>query len=301
MREAATPAECLVDSRCELGESPLWLADGTLCWLDVGNPSTLFEWNLETRSLKRWPLPELTSALAAREHGLLLLCKSGVRAFDRRDGSIRPLAPPPFAMEPLRFNDCGCDAVGRLWTGTMRDNFAPAAVTAATDEFAGELLRYDPDGSVHRILAGIGCPNTFAWSPRGRTLYSADSSTGCLYQFDFEPRSGAASNRRLFCNPADLGVPDGSAVDAEGHIWNARWGAGCVARFAPDGALLQTVSIPARQVTSCAFGGSALDTLFVTTARIGLTPDALAQQPLAGGVFSFRPGVRGLPVRPCRL
>jgi len=67
-----------------------------------------------------------------------------------------------------------------------------------------------------------------------------------------------------------------------------------VRHYAPDGELQQVLELPARQVTSLCFGGPALDELFITTARNGLSDVELAAQPLAGAVFRWRPGVRGL-------
>lgn len=295
---------CVADVRCELGESPVWnAAQGVLNWLAIGVPSRLYELNLQTRSIRHWTLPELTSALTLAQDGrLILLSKSGLHSFAGESGSVHPIAEPPFPMRALRFNDCGCDPAGRLWTGTMLDNYADAAITAGIDwRDAGELLRFDPDLSIHRHGGGIGCPNTFAWSPDGGTFYTADSGTGCMHGFDFDAGAGTLANARIFCNPANLGIPDGSAVDVNGHLWNARWGAGCVARFAPDGTLQERVAIPAEQVTSCAFGGDGLGTLFITTARFQRTEAQLAAEPLAGGVFAFEPSVAGLDLPRYRL
>jgi sugar lactone lactonase YvrE len=61
------------------------------------------------------------------------------------------------------------------------------------------------------------------------------------------------------------------------------------------GRALQTVSVPAPRVTSCAFGGQRYETLFITTARSGLEPAQLEAWPLSGGLFAIEPGVGGLP------
>lgn len=289
--------DCIVNHGCSLGESPVWSqAAGAVYWLDVAVPSTLFEWSARTGAPRSWPLDELASALTlSQDAAPIVISQAGVRAFDPARGALRTIAAPPFSMQHIRFNDCGCDPAGRLWTGTMVNNFekidAGAAGNAATDS----LYRIDPNLTCHLMARGFSCPNTFAWSLDGRTLYVADSAAGCIYACRYDLAAGTIADWRVFANPERLGVPDGSAVDSEGCIWNARWGAGCVARFAPDGSVMETVPIPTKLVTSCAFGGEALDTLFVTTASCDLSAQERAQQPLAGGLFAFKPGVSGVP------
>jgi sugar lactone lactonase YvrE len=126
-------------------------------------------------------------------------------------------------------------------------------------------------------------------------MYFADTLVGAIHVYDFDLELGAISNKRLFSKVEGHGYPDGATVDAEGYVWNARWEGGCVIRFAPDGEVDAIVAIPASRVTCCAFGGDDLDTLYVTTSRLHLTEQELAAQPQAGGVFAFKPGVKGLP------
>jgi sugar lactone lactonase YvrE len=112
--------------------------------------------------------------------------------------------------------------------------------------------------------------------------------------YDFDLELGALSNRRLFADPEGMGHPDGSTVDSEGGLWNARWGGSCVIRFTPDGRVDKVVRVPATRVTCCAFGGENLDTLYITTSRGNLSESELAQQPRAGAVFAVKPGFKGL-------
>jgi sugar lactone lactonase YvrE len=160
---------------------------------------------------------------------------------------------------------------------------------------AGGIWRIDPNLSYHRLAEGFGCPNTFAWSADDATLYLADSALGEIGAYEFDAIKGTLGERRTFAAPRELGIPDGSAMDTEGCLWNARWSAGCVARFASDGSLLATISVPASQVTSCAFGGEELNTLFITTANFGLSAASATREPLAGAVFSCEPEARGAP------
>jgi D-xylonolactonase len=117
-----------------------------------------------------------------------------------------------------------------------------------------------------------------------------------IYAYDLTP-DGKLENRRLWRQFAENeGYPDGMTIDSENCLWVAHWGGGRVSRFAPSGALLEAIPVPASQVTSCAFGGPDYRSLFITTASIGLEPKMLERdEPLAGSVFSVQVGVRGMP------
>jgi sugar lactone lactonase YvrE len=143
---------------------------------------------------------------------------------------------------------------------------------------------------------GLHRPNGIAWSPDERTAYACDTWRREIYAFDHDAATGTVSNRRLFASvPEEDGFPDGLTVDAEGFIWNAHYNGWHITRYAPDGRIDRVVRFPVQHVTSVMFGGPALQHLFVTTARMRLTPEAQAAQALAGHVLVFVPGVVGLP------
>jgi sugar lactone lactonase YvrE len=139
------------------------------------------------------------------------------------------------------------------------------------------------------MVTGVSISNGLGWSPDGTTMYYADTQTGGVDAFDHDPSTGTVTGRRRLID-IDRGWPDGLTVDAEGCLWVALWDGWGVRRYASDGSLLTTVDVPARRVTSCAFGGS---TLYITTARTGLRD--FAAQPNAGSLFACEPGVAGLP------
>lgn len=91
-----------------------------------------------------------------------------------------------------------------------------------------------------------------------------------IYAYDWDGATGAIANRRVFAAPHERGFPDGSALDAEGYLWNARWGGSCLIRYAPDGRVDRIIDVPVQQPTSCVFAGDDLKTLYVTSARAGL-------------------------------
>jgi sugar lactone lactonase YvrE len=163
-------------------------------------------------------------------------------------------------------------------------------------EGAGGLYRLDPDYSVHRMLENVTISNGICWSEDRKTMYFIDSLPGTVSAFDFDLASGGIHNRRtIIAVDRDMGLPDGMAIDEEGHLWIAHYGGSCVRCWDPDsGAVLETILIPTENVTACAFGGPELGTLYITTAG-GNDPARLEAEPLAGCLFAARPGVRGHP------
>ena len=193
---------------------------------------------------------------------------------------------PGFSIDrtALRFNDGKPDPWGNFIAGTM-----------AWDESGnppGSLYRLSPDGTVTELFGDVGLSNGLDWTDDRRLFYYSDTTIGRVDVFDCAPDTGALSGRRPFVDAAE---PDGLTLDAEGCLWLAVWGSGEVRRYTPDGRLDTVVRLPAWQVTSAAFGGADLGTLYITTAWEGLTPAERAEQPHAGDIFACTPGVPGRP------
>ena len=197
--------------------------------------------------------------------------------------ALAALALPDDGL-PRRMNDAAVDPAGRLLAGTMAYDESPGA---------GSLYRLDGAG-LGTLLDSVTISNGLGWSPDGSRLYYADSPTGRVDVFAYDPESGALSDRRRFA-VLDRGVPDGLTVDSEGRVWVAVWGGGEVLAFEADGTLHARVDVPASHVTSCAFVGPALDVLVITTATEGLDEEGLRAEPDAGRLFACRPGATGLP------
>jgi sugar lactone lactonase YvrE len=208
------------------------------------------------------------------------------------DGSLDSelLAPVDHSRTDMRLNDGRCDRQGRFWAGSMVLNMGANAAE-------GALYRYSAGerGPLGAQLGGFIVPNGLGFSPDGRTMYLSDShpSVQQIWAFDYDIDSGTPTNRRVFVDMNHFcGRPDGAAVDAEGCYWICANDAGLIHRFTPDGRLDRSLTVPVKKPTMCAFGGSRLDTLFVTSIRPGDDDDP---QSLAGGVFALNPGVKGLP------
>lgn len=276
---------CVAESRDLLGEGPVWAAaEGRLYWFDIQGKRL----NWLSHADGAWgsfDLPVRASVASPRVGGgLILATEAGLAHFDTGSGRFEVVQarslPPGF-----RTNDGKIDLAGRLWWSTMDDHGG---------ERPGVLYRTDPDGRTHQALDGIHIANTVSCSPDGATLYLADSAKRTMWAFPVRA-DGSLGERRAFMDTVgEAGAPDGSAVDAEGFVWNCQWGAWRIVRFAPDGRVDRIVPVPVRKVTSCAFGGPDLATLYVTSAREQLDDEALKAQPEAGNLFAFEPGVRGL-------
>jgi sugar lactone lactonase YvrE len=151
----------------------------------------------------------------------------------------------------------------------------------------GALYRLDPDGTVQQVHSGITISNGIGWAPDGSRAYYVDSGTGRVVVC-----SPDLTERRPFVKvPETTGTPDGLTVDAEGGVWVALWGGSAVHRYSPDGELDQVVSLPVAQVSSCAFGGADLATLYITTSGEGLSDP----EPGAGALFAVQTSTTGQP------
>lgn len=274
------------DTADRLGESPWWdAAAARLWWIDLRAPA-LHRLDPATGTVERFAMPTLIGAVVGRAGGgAIVALADGIHAFDPASGQLEPVAP--LFLEPeMRLNDAKCDPDGALWFGTMRDFGKDAS---------GGLWRLAPGGVPQRLRDGVRVPNAIAPAPDGGIAF-ADTRAGVIERAAFE-------GDRLAFRPfaaADVapGAPDGATFDSEGYLWNARFGGGAVARIDPHGRLDRLVRLPVTNPTSCAFGGPGLGTLYVTTARQGLSDAALAAEPLAGALLALDVGVRGLPERP---
>jgi len=297
-------AELVLDARNGVGESPVWDGvRGCLWWVDIPGRA-LWCWNATTGAARSWPTPEQTGCIALAEgsdalpHGQWIAAmESGVaRLTPQDDGSVDSawIARVTHPQAGMRFNDGRCDRQGRLRAGTMVADMSLAAPS-------GSLYALDGQDALRGLDTGFITPNGLAFSPDGKTLYLSDShpSVQTVWAFDYDTDTGTPHNRRVFIDFKPLpGRPDGAAVDAEGGYWICGNDAGLVHRFTPDGRLDRSLAVPVKKPAMCAFGGTGQDTLFVTSIRPG---GDLADQPLAGGVFALRPGLRGLDEPRCAI
>ena len=273
-----------------LGESPIWSPDeAALYWVDINNPA-VHRLDPATGERKRWFVETETGSIGLAGPGRLVAgLRTGLHYLDLETGRIEKICDPEGEgrFNQNRMNDGKVDRAGRFWVGTMNDpGHRPQ----------GTLWRIDAGGNAEPAMREIRIPNALCWSPDSSVMYFTDSYSHEIWAFDFDLDAGAFENKRVFASiPEDEGVPDGATVDEDGFVWCAHMFGGKVSRFAPDGSVERTIQLPVPQVTSCAFGGPELDTLYITTASLRMDRAALAEQPLAGALFAADPGVRGLP------
>jgi sugar lactone lactonase YvrE len=268
--------------RDRLGEGPLWSPrEGALYWVDILDPH-LNRLDVEGGGCQAIALSEPTGWVIERraEPGFVAGAKSGFKLMTLDPLEVVALGDPEPDLPENRMNDAKADAAGRVWAGTMGDGETPS----------GSFYRLDADHSWRKVDDGYAVANGPAISPDGRTLLHTDSHRGVIWRFDLSDDGELAGKRPLIRFEAAWGSPDGMTYDAEGGLWVAHWGAGCVSRFDDQGRRERWIDLPASQITSMAFAGAALDRLFVTSAADG-KPD----EPLAGALFEVDPGVKGSP------
>ncbi|WP_036746213.1 SMP-30/gluconolactonase/LRE family protein [Paenibacillus sp. UNC451MF] len=271
-----------------LGEGAVWDAVASLLyWIDILGHK-VFIFNPVTGMNREIDVGQPVGAVVPRASGgLLLAMKDGFFALDTKLELLTPLFNPESHLGANRFNDGKCDPGGRFWAGTMTNDSGPG----------GALYRLDTDMSVTQVLTGITCSNGITWSPDKKNMYYIDSPTREVWSFDYDEASANISGHRTAVTiPKAEGVPDGMTIDEEGMIWVAHWGGGIVSRWNPhSGDRLDTVHVPVTHVTSCAFGGTNLDTLYITTASVELNESERAKHPLAGSLFQIETKTRGIP------
>jgi sugar lactone lactonase YvrE len=279
-------AEIAVPSQCELAEGPVWdAARGLLRWVDI-LPGHVHALDPATGAHTWFGAGAPVGTVGLTRGGELVLALEDRFALADHDGRhLRRIDGFAVDRAVFRFNDGKPDPWG---------NFVAGTCTQAEKGPPCTLYRFSPDGTVTEVFGDIGLSNGLDWSDDRRTFYFADSYAGGVDLFDTDPDTGALSNRRRFVSVSG-GLPDGLTLDAEGGLWLAVWGSGELRRYTPDGRLDTVVTLPVTQVTSAAFGGADLGTLYITTARENFTPADLAAQPHAGDIFACSPGVTGRP------
>ena len=295
MKKIDTPVTCLLETRDKLGEGCFWdVKSQTLWWLDLIVPSSIHRLHVASGAHRRWQFSEMVGAMAMRADGTVLVgSRHSINIFNPETGAMTPWAPLGLDHPGNRGNDGACDARGRFWFGTMMNNIGPSGEDLPITAPTGILYRVDADGAATAMEHKVGISNGPCWSPDNRTFYFTDSMAQIIWAYDFDLDSGTISNRRVLSDTKDYGYPDGATVDADGCIWSARWEGSCVLRIDPKGRIDRVVPIPSTRVTNVCFGGSRLDTLYVTTSRQNVGEDVLRRYPLQGGIFCFDPGVTG--------
>jgi sugar lactone lactonase YvrE len=279
--------EVFSEEFAELGEGPLWdIRTQTLHWVDIVGGAVLrrggnspigdrVELGTQVGCLGLTPDPDV----------LVVGMRTGWHLLNIRTGARRFLTDPEADRDSCRFNDGAVDPGGRFWTGSLEDR-------EATPD--GRLYVLHGDGSYAVADEGFYCSNGIDWSPDGRWMYFVDSRRDVIMRYAFDVESGRLRGKSTFVDTAALdGIPDGLRVDSSGDVWCAFWDGAHVTRFGPDGTAIERMPVPVLRPTSVAFGGPDLQTMYITSARYGLTDEQLRRWPLSGNVLQCRVATPG--------
>lgn len=265
-----------------LGEGPLWDHQyKKLYWVDITS-GIIHSLDPNTGEHHQHNTGDYTGMIALTgSQNLIAAVGRDIELIGIQNNSRKTIATVETGMEDNRFNDGKCDPAGRLWVGTM---------ARSGTEGAGSLYMIGANGSVQAKKRRVTCSNGMGWSADRRTMYYIDTPTKKISAFDFDNESGEISNERVAVSlEGEIGFPDGMCVDAEDMIWVAMWDGWCVKRYDPEtGEKLLQIDMPAANITCCCFGGDKLTDLYITSAREGISEDALAEQPLAGSLFVIK-------------
>lgn len=280
-----TQPEMIADYQCQIGENPLWHPlEKRVYWTDIAR-GKLFRYDPATGHHEECYSGAPVGGFTVQADGALLLFMERGAIAKWRDGHITPVVEGIPAEIESRFNDVIADPCGRVFCGTV-------ALQVGT--LPGRLYRLDTDGSLHQVLENVIISNGMGFTLDRRNMYYTDSARRTISIFDYNEKTGALTHRRAWLQVSEgAGVPDGMTLDAQGHVWSARWDGAALYRYTPGGIEERRVDFPARKVSSVVFGGGDLSEMYVTTALAESTKAEEGEG--AGALFRVRLGIRGVP------
>jgi sugar lactone lactonase YvrE len=271
------------------GEGPIYW-DNHLLYVDIEGHS-LIRLNPETQKEEIWEMGErIGTVVPTLNEEFICAGDSGIYRFDPSNGQKTNLADPEATKRPdNRFNDGKCDPSGRFWAGT---------ISTVKKEGDANLYQLDQSGLLTLQVSGVTNSNGICWNASKTEMYYIDTPTQKVVAYEYDDQTGKLGGLRVAVDFGDLnteGSPDGMTIDEKGMLWVALCHGGAVVQVNPEtGELLQKVELPCVETTACAFGGSNLERLFVTT---GIHKTLHEKE--AGKVFVIDGlGVSGVPALP---
>ncbi|MFC2123626.1 SMP-30/gluconolactonase/LRE family protein [Bacteroidota bacterium] len=266
--------------KCLLGEGPYWddYSD-RIFWVDILN-SKIYECDPQSENYSSYEVGQLIGCVVPGKDpdvvylGLL----NGYASFSKSNNELKMISDPEPGLNNNRFNDGKCDVMGRFWAGTMSMKDEPRQ---------GALYCMAQDLSVKKKIPGVSVSNGLVWSLDHKTMYYIDTMTFQIVAYDFNPETGDITNPGVaVVIPENSGYPDGMTIDNEGKLWVAHWEGSQVCRWDPvSGNRIASIKLPVSKPTSCTFGGENFDRLFITSARVDISDEQLAREPLAGSLL----------------
>lgn len=286
MKEALNLSHFAATQSC-LGESPVWdITRQTLFYIDIPL-GAIYALKLGHPAREIYRSARRVGALALTQAGSLIFTEDAqVALLELPSGRVIARSPLAYSDPSFRYNDGACCPQGSFVTGLMDERHSP---------HSGSLHRYGAGAERHILQRNLGLPNGIAWSADGETMYYVDSVVQVIYQAEWCGQNAQWLNSRFFARtPAGLGRPDGIALDVDGNLWVCQFDGGCILYYSRAGELLQKINLPVPRPTSCCFGGEELLTLYITSAKFGMSEDALLRYPLAGDMFKLQAPSAGL-------
>ena len=284
-----TQPEVVLKLKAQLGEGAIWHPiDKKLYWVDIEG-KLLHVFDPISQKDKAYDTDErIGTVVPVKSGGVLLALENGISHFDLESGQMKFIIDPEKDKPNNRFNDGKCDPLGNFWVGSMPLDEKDAV---------GYVYKISPDFSAQKMITEVTVSNGICWSQDCSTMYYIDSPTRKIVAYNFNKNDASISNPKVVVTVEDhLGFPDGMTIDANGMLWVALWGGAAVGCWNPiTGKLIESIPLPALNVTSCAFGGENLNRLFITSARQGTTPEQLERYPNSGDVFVTEVNVSGVP------
>ncbi len=271
------------DVQDRLGEGPLWSArENAIYWTDILS-YRLNRLSLDDDQVSCWDFDDyLGWVIECYRGGLVAGLGRDFGMLNLATGGTEVIATPEPNRSTNRVNDAKADGSGRIWAGSM---------PISADQPSGAFYRLDPDGTTTRVDDGYRIANGPAIAANGKFLLHTDTGLDTIFRFEIHDNGSLGPREPFITFEAEWGHPDGMTFDADGCLWVACWGAGCITRFSPEGKRERAVTLPASQITSCTFAGPELDRMFVTSAAEGVHEDS------GGSLFEVDPGCRGLPTQ----
>ena len=276
-----------IGPNCTLGEGPLWHPlRQELFWFDIPH-GKLFRHNPaggeDAVLVNTFDEPASAAGWIDRDR-LVVATASGLFEFSIESGALSKLADLETDNPVTRSNDGRIGPDGSFWIGTMADNMTPKA---------GAYYRYH-SGKVDKLFGQVSVPNATCFSPNNEFVYLTDTFRKIIWRWALDKSGAPVGEKEAHIDlRAEKLNPDGAVCDAEGYLWNAQWGAWRIARYAPDGTFDRAIDLPVSQPTCPAFGGEDFSTLYITSAKQGLTEEMLKKEPDAGKILSLEVGVKG--------
>lgn len=292
--EIAADVRQVLDARSKLGEGVMWDPARQVVWFVDIKRHLLWHYDPSTGSNSSTEAPgQIGWAIPAEGGSLLCGLEDGLYSFDPGQQRFAKIGNVPGEPSHNRLNDACTDPWGRVWFGSMDDG---------EGKKTGRFYVYDNGDIRPAGPSGIAITNGPAVNAQGDRIYFTDTSAQRIMVATMT--SGGAGEARPFVDTGALfpdAYPDGPVVDAEDHVWTGLYLGSKVARFSPDGELVATIAMPARDITKMAFGGRDLLTAYVTTATKNMSEDDMLNYPLAGSLLAFEAPVKGFAQTPARL